>query len=344
MEVEIYEDEAVERLDARTRLGNFSKMIADRANIAEARFLSLLRYSALMGAAVALIISALLLGVGLVRQVGRTEVEPQEVTIAAGDVVPVKAEKSEVTPPEVTKLSVPKAIRQKTAAIYKRDFAPHERSEAKISEAQVVDLVWTEERVALFDELAGAGLLDAKGEELAGKSALMEDALETVSKATKAKDYVGQLVGYRDAKKVNVCTNVSKTKKRTVEAWNSYATSCPYWWESPVGCSSTRVISEPYVEKVCEMKFPKELEAPGELFAASIQRYADVAQDKLESARIDASVKTAENNGRKLKGQGNIGTSGKLFLGFLLVMFLYLFIAMERHNRNLRALMQRTSD
>jgi len=64
----------------------------------------------------------------------------------------------------------------------------------------------------------------------------------------------------------------------------------------------------------------------------------------VESARIAAEEQTAKNHARKIEGQQNIGTSGQLFLGFLAVMFLYLFIAMERHNRDLRALMTRTKD
>lgn len=311
------------------------------ARSAETRFLALLRYSALLGASLSLIVSAVLLGLGLVRQLGQTEVEPKNVSIGPEDVVPptfVEEEGAEEAKP--TKPTLPRSIREKTARIYKQFYAPNERADNKITEAQVVDLVWPEDTIEAFAMLGDAGLLAGEDKELVGKEAVMDDALDTIARASKTKDYVVQLTGYRDAKKVNVCTDESRVRQRTVEGWNSYSTSCPYWWESPQGCSTTRVISEPYTEKVCELKYPEDLEAPSELFAASVQQYADTANMKLESARIDAEAETAENFRRKTKGQGNIGESGKLFLGFLAVMFLYLFIAMERHNRNLKALTQ----
>lgn len=129
-----------------------------------------------------------------------------------------------------------------------------------------------------------------------------------------------------------------------VEAWDRYGTYCDSWYVSPIGCPTTRVVSEPYEEKVCEMKFPEDLKAPADLFNSSIERYAETARMDVEAARIEAEERTAANHARKLEGRENIGMSGQLFLGFLAVMFLYLFIAMERHNRNLRALMERPKD
>ncbi len=321
------------------RFRAFGVKFADRANVTEARFLSLLRYSALAGAAIALIVSGVFLGLGLVRQVGPTEVEPDKVSIAAEDVVPLKVREKMAAEPKAVKVTVPKSIRDKTAAIYKRDFAKYERPDTKISAEQVVDLIWTEERIAQFNDLISAGLVDRNGEQINGREKLMAHALETVGAAVKSKDYLSQLVAYRDAKKVNVCNTETRIRERVVEAWDRYATWCDGWYISPTGCATTRVVSEPYEERVCEMKFPDDLYAPAELFAFSIERYAAVAEMDLQSAQISAEEKTAENHSRKIKGRENIGLSGQLFLGFLAVMFLYLFIAMERHNRNLRALM-----
>lgn len=339
MEIE-QEGDAVES-DRRfsSKIRKIGNRAADWARKAETRFLALLRYSALLGASLALIVSAVLLGLGLVRQLGQTEVEPRSVSIGADDVVPpalIDDEAAEEASP--AKPTLPKSIREKTARIYKELFAPSERSDNKITEEQVVDLVWAEGTIEAFEGLGDAGLTAGEEKQLIGTEAVMADALDTIARATKTQDYVAQLAGYRDAKKVNVCTDQSRTRERTVQAWDRYSTSCDYWWESPVGCSTTRVISEPYTEKVCEMKYPEDLEAPAELFAASVQQYADTAQMELESARIEAEAETAENFERKVKGQTNISESGKLFLGFLAVMFLYLFIAMERHNRNLRML------
>lgn len=67
--------------------------------------------------------------------------------------------------------------------------------------------------------------------------------------------------------------------------------NAPYGWlpgkedyNSPVGCPSTRVVEEPYIDTVCEMKFPDNLEDPAQQFASAIQRYVDMAEQKLEHA------------------------------------------------------------
>ena len=91
------------------------------------------------------------------------------------------------------------------------------------------------------------------------------------------------------------------------------------------------------------MKFPDNLEAPEQQFANAVQRYADGAVTKLEGAQNDAEAKTADNDARKAQGWIDILTSGKMFLGFLFVMFLYLFVAVERHHRMLtKSMGQRT--
>lgn len=338
-------NETVEGLPAKKglkeKLRAAGTRLAERANVTESRFLALLRYSALAGAAIALVVSGVMLALGVARQVGPTEVEPEAVSIATEDVIPLRLRQEQQEEPKSVKITVSKAIRDKTAAVYKSYFAQFERPGTKITQEQVVDFVWTEDRINRFNSLVSAGLKDEAGKQIDGRDALMAHALETVSKATKSKDYASQLVAYRDAKQANVCTTQTRTRERVVEAWDRYGTYCDGWYVSPIGCPTTRVVSEPYEEKVCEMKFPEDLSAPADLFESSVERYAETAQMDIEAARIEAEERTASNHARKLEGQENIGMSGQLFLGFLAVMFLYLFIAMERHNRNLRALMER---
>ena len=333
-----------EKLSLKQRLRAMGPKLAERANVTESRFLSLLRYSALIGAAIALVVSGILLALGFAMQVGPTEVEPEAVSIASEDVVPLRVQKEQQEQSKPVKITVSKAIRDKTAAVYKSQFAKFERPGTKITQEQVVDLIWTEDRITQFNNLVSAGLRDDTGKQIEGRDAIMSHALETISKATKSKDYASQLVAYRDAKQANVCTTQTRTRERVVEAWDRYGTYCDSWYVSPIGCPTTRVVSEPYEEKVCEMKFPEDLKAPADLFNSSIERYAETARMDVEAARIEAEERTAANHARKLEGRENIGMSGQLFLGFLAVMFLYLFIAMERHNRNLRALMERPKD
>lgn len=309
--------------------------VAKRASIAETRFLSLLRYSALFTAALVLLGSLVFLGIGSFKQVGPTKVDAESVSITADEVTPPKVSApTKVKPVTVKKLGISQNIRQQTLATFKTQFKSYQRADAKITEQQVVDFVWSEDRIEQFDNLAGL-LVSRDGEVLADRESVMQDAIRTVKTANQTENFKSQLTAYRNAKKTNVCTEQTRTRSRTVDSWDSSASYCEEWYLSPIGCASKRTINEPYTEKVCSMKFPDNLEAPEQQFANAVQRYADGAVTKLEGAQNDAEAKTADNNARKAQGWLDILTSGKMFLGFLFVMFLYLFVAVERHHRML---------
>jgi hypothetical protein len=323
----------------------FSDALARRAGTAEIGFLSLLRYAALLVAGIVLIGSVVLFGLGLMKQVGRTEIEAESVSVTANEIVPpkVNATKSDASPrlelKADKKLGISQIVRQKTLKIFKDSFKSYQRSDAKITEQQVVDFIWSEDRIEMFDGLAGR-LVDANDKVLTDREAVMGDALSAVSKAVQTAEFKKQLGAYRDAKKANVCTEQTRTRVRTIESWDSSATYCSSWYISPVGCASERTVNEPYVEKVCAMKFPDNLEAPEQQFAGALQRYAVEAVSKLENAQTEADLATSKNEARKADGWANLFTSGQLFLGFLFVMFLYLFVAIERHHRTLTQLLK----
>lgn len=311
---------------------------AARANVAEAGFLSLLRYSALAIAALVLVTSVVLLTLGAIQQFGPTRVNPEAVSVAADDVVPSSAAPAAMhAAGATTKLGIDQDVRAKTLAIYRSRFKAFQRPDTKITDEQVVDYVWSEQRIAKFGALGNGKLHNQDGQALSSRSSVMLYALGLVDTAARSDEFRKQLAAYRDAKKVSVCTDEMQTRVRTIDAWDSYSTSCYNWDISPIGCASTRTVEEPYVAKVCAMKFPDNLEVPAQQLASAVQRYADVADGKLKSAEFDAEERTARNFARKLGGQENISTSGKLFLGFLAVMFLYLFVALERHQRSLWA-------
>lgn len=316
---------------------------SDRANAAEVRFLGLLRGTALVIAALVLLSGAILLGLGAARQLGRTQVDPKTVSVSAEDIVPAIAEPTKAAvKPAPAKPGIGADTRKRTLEVYQTRFKAYQRPDTKVTEKQVVDFVWSEDRITAFADLEGEQLLDKEGKPLAERDAIIRNALDVVDVAAQKDAFQKQLSSYRDAKKVNVCTDKVRTRTRTVDGWDSYATHCQGWYISPVGCSITRRIEEPYTEKVCEMKFPDDLEAPAQQFASAVDRYLEQAQIGLRMVRNDAETQTARNNARKQEGLGNIVDGGKLFIGFLILMFLYLFIAMERHHRNLRALMERT--
>lgn len=327
------------------RLTAFATMLAGRAEFAERNYLSVLRYAALFIATLVLVISLGFLLTGLVRQIGSNKVDAKPVTVSVRDVLPSQPESG--TTPTATDPSrklqpLDSAIRRRTAAIYRSAFKVYERPGAIVDEEKVIAQVWPEDRRRYFENLVGSLLVDAGGVPFPDGKAISLDALNAVESAAKTVDFKKVLSAYKAAKEVKVCRDELQTRPRTYRAWDSFSTSCSDWYESPIGCSVTRTENEPFVTSVCKMKFPDNLDAPSVEFAEAIDRYAHSASAAVDRAQIDADEATARQKGRKLNGQANIIDSGKLFMGFLAVMFLYLLIAMERHHRNLKLLIKQS--
>lgn len=312
-----------------------------RAARTESSFLALLRYSVLALAALALVGTVLFLGYGAAQQMGATKVAADPVALKADDVMPV-AEKEAVPDPlaaKQVKLEASQSVKKETVKLFRTKFRKFQRPDAKIGDNQIADLVWTEERIRMFDGLAD-NVTDSEGKTLIGKEAVMLNALVVVGEAASTKPFQKKLAAFRDAKKVNVCSDEVRTRTRTIATWDSYSTDCAYWYESPMGCASRRTVSEPVIEKICKMQYPKDIEEPAAQLAQAVEQYAVVAKARLENAEILAEEATAENYSRKAEGRQNMELSVKLFLGFLGMMFLYLFVAMERHHRSLRLMLE----
>lgn len=320
------------------RLHRLNQRCTESLAKVEGMFLSVLRYSALLIAGLVLVGAAITLGYGAFQQSGRTSVDPNPVSLAAGDLTPEpitsQARKADAAK---AKLTVSAEVRRQTLDVYRVGFKGFQRADTKITDQQIVDFVWTEDRIQEFQSLDGK-LKDVEGKPLVGTEAVMRNALSLVKTAATTDEFRKRLEAFRSAKKVNVCNDEVRTRSRSIQTWNVYGTNCPNWYESPVGCPATRTVDEPYTEKVCVMKYPDNLEAPSQQLASAVQRYGDIAGARLEKASNDAEDATSRNYARKAEGRENWSLSFKLFLGFMAVMFLYLFVAMERHHRSLRAL------
>ena len=315
-----------------------------RADRVESRYLSVLRHTLLIIAS-ALLIGALVLAiVGAIKQVGSSEVEPEPVTIVPADIAPdtpIEAAKSgdPVVREEPFRLS--EALRKRTLSTYRQYFAPFERKGEAASADAVLQEVWPEERRKAFDGLPSTGLMGPDGKLFANGEAIALHAVSVSGDATKEAGFKQSLQAYKGAKKVRVCRDVTRERPRTVDGWDSYSTDCPGWYYSPIGCPATRTVQEPYTVKVCEMQFPADISAPHEAMGESIQQFLKTAETRADQARFDAQDREAAINSRKVSGRGNLFDGGRLFLGFLGLMFLYLLVVMERHHRALRHLLPR---
>lgn len=320
----------------------FSRNANTKAKKLEKWFLGLLRYGALVLAAAALLAAIAYLVYGAAQQLRRTDLQPETVSISADDVVPNTIQSSTTQSANVEKTETDKKptitaeVRRKTLSIYQARFRSFERNGEKISDNEIISKVWPDERIEVFDNLATRNLVGKEKEHLENGGAVMLTALSAVEEATADKGFQSQLSSYKNAKKAKVCTEVVKTRSREIEGWDSSSMSCESWYLSPIGCPVIRTIEEPYTDKSCAMKFPDELPSPSTQFANAIARYAVAVETKLGLAQLTAEEESAKNHLKKQAGMAHMGTAMKLFLGFMAVMFLYLFVAIERHHRTLR--------
>jgi hypothetical protein len=326
-----------ESTEPESRWNGLQGRIALRTSVLELRLLSLLRYSALVIAVLTLVCAAALLAFGLFQQVGKTRVEPADVSVSVDDIAPPGTTSPGVTAPAGApkKFAVGKELHDRTLQIYRERFQRFERPGTKIDPQAIVDLVWPQERFEAFSALGDGHLLDKEGHALKGGVAVASDSLAMVEAGVKEGSFDRRLIAYRDAKKVQVCAEKVVTRSREESYWDSFSTSCANWATSPIGCMSSRTIREPSIENVCEMKFPENIESPGQSLSNAVQRYQASAEEKLGRSRRAAIDQTMRNSDRKAEGQSNMLTGGQLFVGFLGIMFLYLLIALERHHRNL---------
>lgn len=310
-----------------------------RATVIESRFLGLLRYSMLILAAIVLIGAISLFSLGAVKQVGSSEVEPEQVQLTAADLSPQTPQEARASGEEVVEkkpFAVSDRLKAQTLGVYRKNFASFERGESGPSNEQIIETVWPEERREAFEKLDLSRLPTSDGQPHASGEALAHHAVSLVGESSKEAGFKRSLNAYKNAKEVEVCRDVTRERSRTVEYWDDYSTSCSNWYYSPVGCMATRTVSEPYTVKSCEMQLPTNLETPAQAMSNGVERFLTTANIRITNANYEAETRSAEINARKVAGRADIANSGKWFAGFLALMLLYLLVALERHHRVLR--------
>ena len=331
----------------RGQISGYGSHLAVRADHVERNYLALLRYALLIAATLLLVVALVLLLWGAVRQIGPSDAAPEPVRLTSADVAPdtpTEAEFSDAPVETRTELLIPESLRAATAEVYKTRFAPFERAGDDLKDAELVDAVWTQDRIAAFRDLPTGFLVDNAGETFPAGVAVNLHAIQVAADATEEPGLARSLAAYRAAKQIDVCRDVVRDRTRTEEYWNDYSMSCDGWYYYPQGCMDTRTVSEPYTTKICEKQFPADLSSPAEAFGDTLDNYLLMASLRQDLAISEASEREAELKAAKVSGQASISDSGKLFLAFLALMLVYLLVVMERHHRVLRRLVERQDD
>lgn len=306
---------------------------------AEQSYLSLLRQTSLLAATLLLFGAILLFVGGLVLQFGNPDgIRPEEVSVATSDVVSVPesgptrtAAKPTDTAPRWNRV-LPAAFRERYYSLFRSSFAPYYRRADKAPDRNAFfAALFPDDRLNYIEAFDDARLADA--DQSTDSRPLLTSLQTIVAAAAAHPTSIRELKAYQAAKRVQVCDTVRRTRTRYETYWNSLATSCPYWYESPYGCSDTRAVSQPYTERVCRMEFPGEIANPHNVMLRLQDRYFAALDRKIQSADAMVDERRQAMMLRKANGSMAIETAVKAFLAFLGLMFIYILVAIERHHR-----------
>jgi hypothetical protein len=163
----------------------------------------------------------------------------------------------------------------------------------------------------------------------------LELLLGAMTEAGNAPETQRRLQSYRAARRVRVCRDEQRVRSVVRTGWDSSSMSCPNWYYPPYGCAAERTVEEPYTERVCEMQFPEGTRSHADIFRAYHDRFFQLLADRRQANSERANAERAMISIGNIEGTLSLTQAMWIFGGFLLVMFFFLLIAIERHQRRL---------
>jgi hypothetical protein len=161
----------------------------------------------------------------------------------------------------------------------------------------------------------------------------LESLLRVMTAAAEMPLTQERLKRYMNARKVRVCETVKRSRTVMQSGWDRYSTSCSNWYEEPMGCPVTRAVEQPYSVQQCRMEYPPNTQSHSEIFRAFQDKYLTLLHDRRAANVERAAAKRAEIEAGKIAGAASLFTSLQILGGFLVLMFFFLLIAIERHQR-----------
>jgi hypothetical protein len=163
----------------------------------------------------------------------------------------------------------------------------------------------------------------------------LELLMVAMTQASQAPETHRRLATYRAARQVRVFREVQRRRAVTRSGWDRYSTACRDWFYPPYGCPVTRTVQQPYTERVSELRFPEGTRSHADIFRAYHERFFELLeQRRMENAGQAQSAREGILMGQ-IDGRLSLIQAAYIFVGFLAVMFFFLLIAIERHQRRL---------
>jgi len=175
-------------------------------------------------------------------------------------------------------------------------------------------------------------------------SADLDALLATMTAAASEPKVAQQLQRYKTAKKVPVQRQVRKTRTEYRRGWNSLSTNCENWFYSPIGCAEQRAVEVPYTVTVTAMEFPKGTQSHSQVFRAMQDRYFALLEQRRADNAADADLRRTKIAIGNVEGAAALDNALRIFGAFLALMFFFLLIAIERHQRRIAATVTPAAD
>lgn len=213
-------------------------------------------------------------------------------------------------------------------ALFRTKFEPFRQKEDKQLDQGEFDDSFVDSSMRL--EAVTKGDLDFEKDK-----ADLETLLRVMTEAADKPVTKQRLQKYRSATKVSVAKKVNRTRTEYRRGWDPYSTACEDWFYRPYGCSVQRAVQVPYTETVHVMEFPKGTQSHSEIFEAFHNRYFELLHERREANARDAQNARQDIIDGNIEGKLSLYTALSVLGGFLVLMFFFLLIAIERHQRGI---------
>lgn len=151
-------------------------------------------------------------------------------------------------------------------------------------------------------------------------------ALEAVGAALADPAVVTQLQEYKEAEKTaQACTTEYETRR----VWDSNSMACQDWWRYPQGCEVTRSVP---VER-CVPAYPEGIVSPQTAFGRADAEFFFLWSERSDQKQAAAQAERNSREATRAQIGPNLLLAIQILAAFVVVMFFFLMIAIERHLR-----------
>lgn len=296
----------------------------------ERAYLAALRI-AILGVATLCLIGAVFFGVNaLWRVFVSTEVEPRPVEVTGAQIA---AELKKATPEQGgrdQRDQIPANVRQ-THARWARDIFPayyavYRNASQGYKKPEDETLSAQQLMEALGYDLESYAAAVPKTAWFINNSGYQQQALAAVTAAMRDPAVVSQLREYKAAQKTARSCSTTYQRRRV---WDSYSTACYGWWQYPQGCEVTRSVPV----ETCVAAYPQGIVSPRVAFGRADEEFFRLWTQQAEQVAAEAQATRDGREATRAQIGPNLLLALQILAAFLVVMFFFLMVAIERHLR-----------